>query len=123
MPNQALGRVLPRRNSGGRSTLVAAVPRLRTASAAAAGCALLAVLLPGAASAMPRSVKLSHGWEIRGEEAAPAPPQPPPPEESTPAETSPSSPAVHARASQTTPYGPTKVPGVFDSRALPFLYP
>src|SRR4051794_4537790 len=80
--------------------------------------------LPAAAQAAPpRAATLSHGWEVRSEQAAPAEPQPPPPEESAPESSNPVIPPVKAHATQASPYRPAKVPGVFDSRALPGLYP
>jgi beta-glucuronidase len=72
---------------------------------------------------VPRATTLSNGWEVRSEQAAPAEPQPPPPEESAPESANPAVPPVRARATQTSPYRPAEVPGVFDSRALPALYP
>jgi Glycosyl hydrolases family 2, TIM barrel domain/Glycosyl hydrolases family 2 len=71
----------------------------------------------------PRAATLSDGWEVRSERAAPAQPQPPPPEESAPDATGGTGPTITAHATQTSSYEPTKVPSVFDTRALPELYP
>jgi Glycosyl hydrolases family 2, TIM barrel domain/Glycosyl hydrolases family 2 len=71
----------------------------------------------------PRETALSNGWEVRSERAAPAEPQPPPPPESAPDASIPTGPTIKARATQASPYEPTKVPSVFDTRALPALYP
>jgi len=85
---------------------------------------------PGAAEAArgpmpPAPVALDNGWEIRDVGAAPAPPQPPPPEEGAPSPDSGLLPpaTVRGRASQDEEgWEPTSVPGVFDARALPYLY-
>lgn len=88
--------------------------------------AVLGVLLAAPAGATaadtPRVTTLNSGWESRSEAAAPAPDQPTAPEESEPGtgEQTGATPAGHA--SQTTPWQATKVPSVFDSRALPSLY-
>ncbi len=103
------------------------MPPPRPTRGAAFMCALLGLLLlpPAAAEAAapPRTVTLSHGWEARSEEAAPGQPQPPPPEESAPDGGQPAGRSVRGRASQASDYEPTTVPSVFDSRALPSLYP
>ena len=98
--------------------------RPRSLRGAVSACALLGLLLPAAAGAdPPRSRTLSHGWEVRSQQAAPAEPQLPPPEESAPEAAKPGIPAVRGRASRTSEYQPTQVPSVFDTRALPVLYP
>jgi glycosyl hydrolase family 2 len=100
------------------------MPRLTRHLKAAGAAALAALALPAAASAqLPGNVTLSSGWEVRGEEAAPAPTQPPPPEESQPDSGTPAGRPVKGRASQTTPWRPTAVPSVFDSTAIAANYP
>ncbi|HEV7847572.1 MAG TPA: glycoside hydrolase family 2 TIM barrel-domain containing protein [Thermoleophilaceae bacterium] len=87
---------------------------------------VLAVLAPGSAAAAPPAERtLSSGWEMRVEAAAPAPPQEAPPEETAPGSASASAPRTPpGRAAQTTgDWHPTTVPSVFDTRALPSLYP
>ena len=86
-----------------------------------------AVLAP-AASAAPaplRERSLSSGWEIRMEPAAPGQPQEAPPEESAPEEANPPAPPTPAGRAAQVPgeWQRTKVPSVFDTRALPSLYP
>src|SRR3954452_23167973 len=91
-----------------------------------AALALACLGLPAAAQgavAPPDAATLSRGWEIRSEHAAPAEPQQPPPEESAPEGSRPSTPIIPAHSGQATPYTPTTVPGVFDPRAIPSLYP
>ncbi|HEX6651723.1 MAG TPA: glycoside hydrolase family 2 TIM barrel-domain containing protein [Thermoleophilaceae bacterium] len=97
-------------------------------SAVLSTTALIALGLPSAAlaqRAVPSEHTLSSGWEMRVEAAAPAPPQPAPPEETEPD-------SEGASAAMTPPgrgaqadgaWQATQVPGVFDSRALPQLYP
>jgi hypothetical protein len=98
--------------------------RPRSIRGAFLACGLLSLLLPAAAAAdPPHGMTLSRGWEVRSERAAPAPPQQPPPEESAPEANKPGSPVVRARASQASRYEPTQVPSVFDTHALPELYP
>jgi beta-glucuronidase len=90
---------------------------------------LLALLgLPPAAlaqRAVPSEHTLSSGWEMRVEAAAPALPQPPPPEETEPdPEASAGRWTRPGRAAQTDgAWQPARVPSVFDTRALPALYP
>ena len=101
------------------------MPRPRRAALA---CALLISLaFPAAAGAgvlPPHAATLSSGWEVRNERAAPAEPQPAPPEESAPDSSGAgTTPAIKAHATAASPYQPTAVPGVFDTRALPSLYP
>jgi beta-galactosidase len=96
--------------------------------AAALTTALVALAMPPAAAAqraVPSERPLSSGWEVRVEPAAPAPPQPAPPEETAPeGESAPVPPSPAGRAAQAPgEWHPTRVPGVFDSRALPSLYP
>jgi Glycosyl hydrolases family 2, TIM barrel domain/Glycosyl hydrolases family 2 len=93
----------------------------------APAAALIALAAPAAALAQgapPRERTLSGGWEMRVEPAAPAPPQEAPPEETAEGE----APATPATAPGLVAQAPgewkrTKVPSVFDSRALPSLYP
>jgi beta-glucuronidase len=90
--------------------------------------ALLALALAGAGvarAALPPERALSNGWEWRLEPGAPAPPQEAPPEETAPeAARSPAPPTPPGRAAQSPgPWRPATVPSVFDTRALPSLYP
>jgi hypothetical protein len=80
---------------------------------------------PAALAAPPREVTLSRGWEISMQSAAPAPPQPAPPEETAPENAPPAAPATAAGRVAQSPgaWQPTRVPSVFDTRALPALYP
>jgi Glycosyl hydrolases family 2, TIM barrel domain/Glycosyl hydrolases family 2 len=83
---------------------------------------------PPAASAAPAPLRpqaLSSGWEVRVEPAAPGLPQEAPPEETAPEGTGPPAPATPAgRAAQSVGrWRKTRVPSVFDSRALARLYP
>jgi len=73
----------------------------------------------------PRASTLSSGWEMRVEPAAPGLPQPPPPEETAPEAAFSATPRTPAgRAAQSPgPWRPAQVPSVFDTRALPSLYP
>ena len=72
-----------------------------------------------------RARPLTSGWEVRVEPAAPALPQDAPPEETAPEDAAPSAPATPAgRAAQTQgEWRATRVPSVFDTRALAGLYP
>ena len=72
----------------------------------------------------PRELSLRKGWEVRVEPAAPALPQPAPPEETAP-EGAPSPPATPAGRAAQSPgdWRPARIPSVFDTRALPALYP
>jgi hypothetical protein len=103
------------------------MPRPARVRGAALAGALLGLLgLPTTAAAAvtpPRAATLSRGWEVRSERAAPAEPQPPPPEESEPAGSKPALRSVRAHATQASRYRSTSVPSVFDTRALPSLYP
>jgi beta-galactosidase/beta-glucuronidase len=99
----------------------------RTVPAALVAFCLLATPAAGQA---PKAVKLSSGWETRGEAAAPAPEQGPPPIETEPEAPTPPAAAGAAawtaplgQASQTTDWRPVSIPSVFDPRALPSLYP
>ena len=78
-----------------------------------------------AQQAVPSAHTLSSGWEMRVEAAAPAPPQPAPPEETEPdSEGASVAMTPPGRAAQSDgPWQATHVPSVFDSRALPQLYP
>jgi hypothetical protein len=75
--------------------------------------------------AVPQPRTLSSGWEMRLEAATPAPPQEAPPEETAPEGASASLPRTPAgRAAQASgPWRRAHVPSVFDTRALPALYP
>jgi beta-glucuronidase len=75
--------------------------------------------------AVPSAHTLSSGWEMRLEPSAPALPQPAPPEETAPESASSSLPRTPAgRAAQApSDWQSTRVPSVFDTRALPSLYP
>jgi beta-galactosidase len=89
---------------------------------------LIAVGAPSAALAQgapPRERKLSDGWEMRVEAGAPAPPQEAPPEETAPESAPPAAPATAAGLAAQTPgeWERTRVPSVFDTRAVPALYP
>jgi hypothetical protein len=90
--------------------------------------ALLALAIPSGAMAqraVPSERTLSSGWEMRIEPAAPAPPQDAPPEETSPEGASASLPRTpRGRAAQEPgDWHGARVPGVFDTRALPSLYP
>ena len=94
----------------------------------ALAAALIALAAPTAALAqgsLPRERTLSSGWEMRVEAAAPAPPQDAPPEETAPENAGPAAPATAAGLAAQVPgqWKPTRVPSVFDPRALPSLYP
>jgi hypothetical protein len=87
---------------------------------------VLALAGPAAANAAPpRELPLSQGWEMRVEAAAPALPQPAPPEETAPESAGPAAPPTAPGRTAQAPgdWHPTSVPSVFDSRALPGLYP
>jgi beta-glucuronidase len=90
--------------------------------------ALLALGLPAAAfaeRAVPSERTLSSGWEMRVEAAAPAPPQEAPPEETAPEPARVSAPRTPPGLAAQAPgeWHQTRVPSVFDTRALPSLYP
>ena len=96
--------------------------------AAAITTALVALALPSAAAAqraVPSERILSSGWEVRVEPAAPAPPQEAPPEETSPeGDAAPIPPTPAGRSAQAPgQWRRTRVPSVFDARALPSLYP
>jgi Glycosyl hydrolases family 2, TIM barrel domain/Glycosyl hydrolases family 2 len=96
--------------------------------AAAITIGVLALALPAGASAqraVPSEQKLSSGWEVRVEPAAPAPPQPAPPEETAPEDARASAPpTAPGRAAQSPgTWRAARVPSVFNTRALPWLYP
>jgi beta-glucuronidase len=89
---------------------------------------LIALAAPAAALAQgspPRERTLSNGWEMRVEPAAPAPPQEAPPEETAPEGAGRAAPATPAGLAAQSPgeWERTRVPSVFDARALPSLYP
>jgi beta-glucuronidase len=90
--------------------------------------ALVALAIPSTAAAqraVPSERVLSSGWKVRVEPAAPAPPQPAPPEETSPEGEAAPIPASPAGRSVQAPgeWHRTRVPSVFDARALPSLYP
>ena len=92
----------------------------------ASGVALSAAALAAPAlAAAPREQTLSRGWEVRVAVAAPAEPQPAPPEETAPEGAGPALPATAAGVAAQAPgeWQATQVPSVFDTRALPSLYP
>jgi beta-galactosidase len=99
---------------------------MRLASAIAASLIALAAP-PGALAqaASPREYTLSKGWEMRPEAATPAPPQDAPPEETAPESAGPAAPATAAGPAAQAPgeWQSTRVPSVFDTKALPSLYP
>jgi Glycosyl hydrolases family 2, TIM barrel domain/Glycosyl hydrolases family 2 len=94
-------------------------------SASAVALAAAALATPALAAPPPRGLMLSNGWEVRVAAAAPAPPQPAPPEETAPAGAGPAIPATAAGRVAQAPgeWQQTKVPSVFDTRALPELFP
>jgi Glycosyl hydrolases family 2, TIM barrel domain/Glycosyl hydrolases family 2 len=92
----------------------------------ASGVALAAAgLAAPALAAPPREQTLSSGWELQKTAAAPAEPQPAPPEETAPEGAGPAIPATAAGVAAQAPgeWQQTTVPSVFDTRALPSLYP
>src|SRR5215212_6211057 len=89
---------------------------------------VIALLLASPAIArpvVPKERVLSSGWEMRLDAAAPAPPQDAPPDETAPDGQASSLRRTPAgRATQVNgPWQPARVPSVFDTRALPSLYP
>jgi hypothetical protein len=86
---------------------------------------LASAQVAAAADPPPRQLGLTSGWEVRVEPSDPAAPQPPPPEETAPAGVHTSvRPTPPGRAAQTAgQWRPTRVPSVFDTRALPALFP
>jgi Glycosyl hydrolases family 2 len=104
-----------------RATLAASPTVLAAAVLIAVGAPATAL----AQGAPPRERTLSKGWEMRTEAGAPAPPQEAPLEETAPESAAPSAPATAAGLAAQTPgeWARTSVPGVFDTRALPELYP
>ena len=89
---------------------------------------VIALLLASPAIArpvVPKERVLSSGWEMRLDAAAPAPPQQAPPDETAPDGQASSLRRTPAgRATQVNgPWQPARVPSVFDTRALPSLYP
>jgi hypothetical protein len=89
---------------------------------------VIALLLASPAIArpvVPKERVLSSGWVMRLDAAAPAPPQEAPPDETAPDGQASSLRRTPAgRATQVNgPWQPARVPSVFDTRALPSLYP
>ncbi len=97
---------------------------MRQALGICAGVLAAACAAVPAAAAPPRALTLSEGWEARVEAATPAPPQPAPPEETSPeGDAPPTQPTPAGRAAQADGrWRPTRVPGVFDTRALAGAY-
>jgi hypothetical protein len=97
----------------------------RRVPALAASLLVLAAPTALAQDSPPRQRALSSGWEMRTEAAAPAPPQEAPPEETAPENAAPAAPATAAGLAAQAPgdWQRTRVPSVFESRALPSLYP
>ncbi len=92
------------------------------------GAGVIALLLASPAIAQPVVPKervLSSGWQMRLDAASPAPPQEAPPDETAPDGQASSLRRTPAgRATQVNgPWQPASVPSVFDTRALPALYP
>jgi Glycosyl hydrolases family 2, TIM barrel domain/Glycosyl hydrolases family 2 len=87
--------------------------------------AAVAAPVAAAAPAPLREQALSSGWEVRVEPAAPGLPQEAPPEETSPEGSDPPVPATPAGRAAQSPgqWRKTRVPSVFDSRALASLYP
>jgi beta-galactosidase/beta-glucuronidase len=86
--------------------------------------AALAVVFPAAsAAAPPRAQTLAQGWEVRSQQAAPAPPQPAPPLEGQP-EGTPSTPGTTpGEASQEGKrWSPVTIPSVFNTKAVASEY-
>ena len=111
----------------GSSHLATVVPVMRRPCVlVASGVAVAAAALAAPAlAAAPRELTLSSGWERRVAPAAPAEPQPAPPEETAPDGVGPAIPATAAGVAAQAPgeWQPARVPSVFDTRALPALYP
>jgi Glycosyl hydrolases family 2, TIM barrel domain/Glycosyl hydrolases family 2 len=89
---------------------------------------LIALAAPAAALAQgapPRERTLTSGWEMRVEPAAPAPPQDAPPEETAPESAGSAAPATAGGLAAQAPgdWRATRVPSVFETSALPSLYP
>ena len=88
--------------------------------------ALAALPATALAAPPPRGLTLDGGWEVRAQQAAPAPPQAPPPVEGQP-EGTPSPPTAAAtprtRVAQTPlPWTAVQVPSVFNPRAVASEY-
>jgi beta-galactosidase/beta-glucuronidase len=87
--------------------------------------AAIAVLAPASAmAAPPRAQTLGQGWEVRAQDAAPAPPQPPPPIEGQPETVpgAPDTPTAPGTAQTPTDWKPVQVPSVFNTRAVASEY-
>jgi beta-galactosidase/beta-glucuronidase len=94
--------------------------------AVAFAAALAALPGPAVAAELPREQSLEGGWEVRAQQAAPAPPQPPPPVEGQP-EGSPNPPIAGlpsgTRVAQAPPaWTAVNVPSVFNTRAVASEY-
>ena len=94
-------------------------------TALATGIALLVVPSAAWAADLPRAQTLGRGWEVHGQEAAPAPPQPAPPiegqPEDTPAPTATTSPGGDA-AQGPQRWTPVQIPSVFNTKAVATEY-
>jgi hypothetical protein len=83
--------------------------------------------MPSAAIAaeLPRAQTLSRGWEVHGQQAAPAPPQPPPPVEGQPEDAPPApsagTPPTDAQRGPAR-WTPVTIPSVFNTRAVASEY-
>jgi hypothetical protein len=90
--------------------------------ALATAAALAAVFPAAAVAAPPRAQTLADGWEVRGQQATPAPPQPAPPLEGQP-EDVPATPGTAQTPDGSAPQGlaswsPVTVPSVFNTAAV-----
>jgi beta-glucuronidase len=86
--------------------------------------ALALLAAPAASAATPRAATLTRGWEVRDEQAAPAPVQQPPPLEGQPeGQEAPGPTAQPETGPVTENWEPTRVPDVFDATAMAELYP
>ncbi|MET0973599.1 MAG: hypothetical protein ABWY95_09280, partial [Thermoleophilaceae bacterium] len=89
-------------------------------------CLLLLAAAPAAvAQAAPRELPLTSDWQVRVEAAAPGLPQPAPPEETAEENAPLGAPGTPPGRAPQAPgeWRPARVPSVFNTRALPALYP
>ena len=99
---------------------------LRRPNAAAILALAASLAVPALADArVPKRVTLTNGGEVREQQAEQPETQPAPPEEGAPEQQQPSGPPAEPRASQTSPerWTPTRIPRVFDTRAIGSTYP
>ena len=122
------GRLLQEVHAGGDGGHAAGSYLAGCVRRALATSAALAVVFPAAAAAAapPRAQMLSQGWEVRGQQAAPAPPQPAPARGGA-ARGRAATPGATARpgraARRSTPAGaPITVPSVFNPKAVAAEY-